>query len=211
MTVLERPGAVAPPQETAVPNHPIWRMSVEQYHAMIQAGILTDDDPIELLEGWLVQKMSKNPPHRLVTGLIREALEHLLPDGWYVDSQEPITTADSEPEPHVVIVRGRRLDYMDRHPEPADVSLVVEIADTTLRRDRGIKKRIYARAGILVYWLVNLVNQTVVVYTEPDPTATPPDYRRHKLYRRGEQMPVVVDATVVGQLAVDEILPVMPG
>jgi Uma2 family endonuclease len=210
MTVLDRPALAAPPHEPAVPNHPIWRMSVEHYHAMVQAGILTDDDPIELLEGWLVQKMSKNPPHRLVTGLIREALEHLLSGGWYVDSQEPITTADSEPEPDVVIVRGARLDYMDRHPGPADVSLVVEIADATLRRDRGIKKRIYARAGIPVYWLVNLVNQTVVVYTEPDSTASPPDYRRHKLYRRGEQIPVVVDGTEIGQLTVDEILPVQP-
>ncbi len=59
----------------AVPTEPIWRLSVHQYHAMIQSGILTDDDRVELLEGWLVPKMSKNPPHRVVTGFIRQALD----------------------------------------------------------------------------------------------------------------------------------------
>ncbi len=75
---------------------------------MIDAGILTEDHPIELLEGWLVPRMPKNPSHRLATGLIRETLEGLLPDDWYVDSQEPITTLDSEPEPDVVVVKGPR-------------------------------------------------------------------------------------------------------
>jgi Uma2 family endonuclease len=211
MTVLDRPGTVAPPQQAAVPNHPIWRMSVEHYHAMIQAGILTEDEPVELLEGWLIQKIAKNPSHRAVTGLIREALERLLCDGWYVDSHEPVTTLDSEPEPDITVVRGTILDYMQRHPHPHELALVVEVAEATLRRDRGIKKRLYARAGIPVYWLVNLVNQTVVVYTEPDSTGSPPDYRRHKIYRRSEQIPVVVDGTLVGELAVDEILPELPG
>lgn len=211
MTVLDRPGAAAPPQEAAIPNHPIWRMSVEHYHAMIEAGILTDDDPIELLEGWLVHKMPKNPSHRALTLLVRRALERLISFGWYVDSQEPITTMDSEPEPDIAVVRGDTTDYLDRHPGPEDTALVVEVAEATLRRDRGIKKRIYARASIPVYWLVNLVNQTVVVYTEPDPAASPPDYQRHKVYRRGEQIPVVVDGAVIGQLAIDEILPELPG
>src|SRR5438105_9467158 len=100
----------------AVPTEPIFRLSVDQYHAMIHAGILTDDDPVELLEGWLVAKMPKNPPHRAVTRLIRQVLERLVPAEWYVDSQEPITTDDSEPEPDVVVVRGETRHYLDRHP-----------------------------------------------------------------------------------------------
>lgn len=210
MTVLERPDAAASPREAAIPNHPIWRMSVEQYHAMIQAGILTDDDPIELLEGWLVQKMSKNPRHRAVTLLARRALERLLGAGWYADSQEPITTMDSEPEPDIVVVRGDTTDYLDRHPGPEETALVVEIADATLRRDRGIKKRIYARAGIPVYWLVNLVEQTITLYGEPDPMANPPDYRRHKSYRRGEIVPVVIDGAAIGHVAVNKVIPELP-
>ena len=82
-----------------VPQECFWRLSVAQYHAMIQAGIVTEDDPLELLEGWLVTKMAKNRPHSLTTQLTREALAALLPLGWYVDDQEPLTLADSEPEP----------------------------------------------------------------------------------------------------------------
>lgn len=89
-----------------VPTLPIWQLSVEQYHQMIQTGILTEDDPIELLEGWLVPKMPKNPPHRISTALVREALTRLLPVGFFVDSQEPLTTDDSEPEPDAMVVQG---------------------------------------------------------------------------------------------------------
>ncbi len=134
---------------------------------MIRAGILTDDDPVELLDGWLVSKMPKNPPHCVVTRLIRQALERLVPAAWYVDTQEPLTTADSEPEPDVVVVRGETRQYLDRHPGPEDVGLVVEVADTTLQRDRTSKKRLYARAGIPVYWIVNLPESRCEVYSEP--------------------------------------------
>src|SRR5688572_15978989 len=86
------------PQAPAVPTDPIWRLSVDQYHQMVGAGILIDDDPVELLEGWLVTKMPKSPSHRLTTQLTREAVASILSGGWFVVSQEPITLSDSEPE-----------------------------------------------------------------------------------------------------------------
>lgn len=192
---------------TLIPTEPIGRLSVDHYHAMIQAGILTDDDPIELLEGWLVVKMSKNPPHRVVTRLIRQALERLIAEGWYVDSQEPITTLDSEPEPDVTVVRGATLDYLDRHPNPEEVALVVEVAEATLKRDRSTKKRIYARAGIEVYWLVNLVNQQIEVYTQPAQSGKQPDYKQHRIYHLGDMLPVILNGREIGQIAVRELLP----
>src|SRR5687767_9121960 len=100
----------------AMPPVPVWRFSVDKFHEMLRAGIFTADDPVELLEGWLVPKMPKNPPHRVASRLIRKALEAIVPTGWYVDAQEPITTADSEPEPDVMAVRGDTRDYLDRHP-----------------------------------------------------------------------------------------------
>src|SRR5262245_39214068 len=130
-----------PEQSVVVPTDVIWRFSVDQYHAMIRAGILTEDDPVELLEGWLITKMSKSPKHRVVTQLARETLARVLPSGWYVDAQEPVTTADSEPEPDVAVVRGERRQYLDHHPGPQDVALVVEVADSSLQRDRSLKKR----------------------------------------------------------------------
>lgn len=84
--------------------------------------------------------MPKNPPHRAATKLTRNALEAIVPSGWYVDAQEPITLEDSEPEPDVVIVRGNTRDYLARHPGSQDLALVVEISDSTLERDRTSKK-----------------------------------------------------------------------
>ena len=128
----------------ALPTEPVLRFSVAQYHEMIRTGIIQDDDPVELLEGWLVTKMNKNPPHVLATKLVANAFARLLPPGWHAATQDPITTDASEPEPDVSIVRGDPRDYADRHPEPADAAIVIEVADTTLARDRGIKRRIYA-------------------------------------------------------------------
>lgn len=191
----------------AVPPDVIWRLSVDQYHAMIHTGILTDDDPVELLEGWLVAKMPKNPPHRAVTRLIRQVLERLVPAEWYVDSQEPITTGDSEPEPDVVVVRGETRHYLDRHPGPNDVGLVIEVADTTLQRDRGFKKRLYARAGIPVYWIVNLSDNQCEVYTEPSGSGPQPDYRQRQDYGASDVIPVILAGIEVGRIALRELLP----
>src|SRR5712692_5425247 len=134
MSVTAQPISPALPPSDALPDAPIYRLSVAQYHAMADHGILGEDDPVELLEGWLVQKMTKPRPHSRCTHRTRRALKRLLPAGWYVDTQEPITTADSEPEPDVAVIRGANDDYTDRQPGPVEVALVVEVADTTLRQ-----------------------------------------------------------------------------
>jgi Uma2 family endonuclease len=194
-------------QSAAVPTDVIWRFSVDQYHAIIRAGILTEDDPVELLEGWLVTKMPKNPKHRVVTRLIRQALENLVAPGWYVDTQEPLTTADSEPEPDVMVVRGETRRYLDRHPSPQDVSLVIEVADSSLQRDRTLKKRLYAAAGILVYWIVNLIDNQIEVYTDPSGPGDQPDYRHQQNYGLTDAIPVVIEGRAVGHLVVQDLLP----
>lgn len=198
-----------PPARRLIPEPtlPIWRLSVSQYHGMIEAGILTEDDPVELLEGWLVAKMPKNPPHRLTTQLTREALAGILPAGWYADAQEPVTLSDSEPEPDVIVVRGRRRDYAERHPGPGDVALVVEVADTTLQRDRTIKKQLYARAGIPTYWLVDLANRQMEAYTEPSVTAEQADYRRVRTYQSQDVVPVMLGDREAGRLTLNDLLP----
>ena len=206
MTVITLP----PPgveQFAAIPTDFIWRLSVNQYHQMVGAGILTEEDPVELLAGWLVPKMPKNPPHRVATRLLRQALERVVPAGWYVDSQEPITTADSEPEPDVVVVRGETRQYLDCHPGPQDVALVIEVADTTLQRDRVLKQRIYAAAGIPVYWIVNLLDNQIEVYTAPSGPVSQPDYRQCQHYGLSDTVPVVIDGVEADPIAVQELLP----
>ena len=191
----------------AIPNDLILRLSIEQYHAMIQAGILTDDDSVELLEGWLVFKMPKNPPHRVTTRLVRTALENILPPGWYVDSQEPITLSNSEPEPDIVVIRGDTRQYLDRHPGAEDIALIVEVSDTTLQRDRTVKKRIYARAGIAIYWIVNLVEEQIEVYSQPMAEVEKPDYNQRLDFGRSAVIPITIAGREICAIAVNSLLP----
>jgi Uma2 family endonuclease len=207
MSVTAKPTPAAAPRDPAVPDVPIYRLSVEQYHAMAEAGILTEDDPVELVEGWLVQKMTKKRPHSLATSFVRRAFDGVLPRGWYVDSQEPFTTGDSEPEPDVMVVRGALRDYPDGHPGAEQIAVVVEVADTSLRTDRGTKKRAYARAGIPIYWIVNLVERRVEVFTVPSGPAEEPDYRERHDYGPDENVPVLLGGDEVGSLPVAELLP----
>jgi hypothetical protein len=129
----------------------LWRVSVERYHEMIETGLITKDDRLELIEGFLVEKMSIKPLHAFVTETVRETLAAVIPDGFFVSAQQPITTDDSEPEPDVLIIHGQRQDFLDHHPGPESVALLVEVADTTLYQDQTWKKRIYARASVSVY------------------------------------------------------------
>jgi len=185
----------------------IWRFSVDQYHAMLDAGILTEDDSAELLGGWLVRKMTQKPPHPVAVDLIRDAFATQLVNPWYVRTQAPITLGEGEPEPDVVLARGNRRDYLQRHPGPDDVVLVVEIADTSLARDRGVKKQIYALAGIPVYWIVNLSERVIEVYTDPSVAGASPDYAARRDFSAAEVIPVMIDGVESGRLAVQELLP----
>ena len=207
MSVTAQPIPTAPVAHPAVPDVPIYRLTVAQYLAMTAAGILTEDDPVELLEGWLVEKMSKNPPHIVATGLLLDLLPRLLPAGWFLNVQDPIATADSLPEPDAALIRGARRDYLARRPTAADIALLVEVADTSLEQDRGLKKRAYARAGIPVYWIVNLIDRQIEVHTGPTGPAAEPTYAQRRDYGPAEMIPVVLDGIEVGSLAVRELLP----
>lgn len=190
-----------------IPDAPIWRLSLEQYHRMIQTGILTDDDPVEFLEGLMVTKMPKNPSHSLATHLTHNALAQVVPSQWYVDAQEPFTTRDSEPEPDVLVVRGERRRYRDRHPQAQDVALIVEVADATLQRDRTLKKRIYARAMIPVYWIINRVERKIEWYAQPFASEAEADYAQRQDVAEDGVIPVVLDGTEIARLPVRDLLP----
>jgi Uma2 family endonuclease len=181
------------------------RLSVKQYHDLARAGILQDNQ-VELLEGLLVRKMTKNRAHSLSTRKARGLLEAVIPAGAYVDSQEPITTLESEPEPDGIVVKGRPEDYPDRHPSPNEVLIVIEVADASLPRDRGWKLKIYARAAIAVYWIINLVERHVEVYSGPTGPTDTPAYAVKAVFKPGEDVPVVLDGREVGRVAVVGLL-----
>jgi Uma2 family endonuclease len=185
----------------------IYPLSVAQYHALGRAGILKSGDPVELLEGILVQKMAKSPPHVVSTGLMRDAVVAALPAGWSFRAHNPITLDNSEPEPDGAVARGGVRDYPNCHPGPAEVALVVEVADCSLDQDRGIKKHLYARNGIPTYWIVNLVDTQVEVYTGPTGSGDTADYAQRQDFRRGDSIPLVIAGGQVALIPVADLLP----
>jgi Uma2 family endonuclease len=207
MSTADEASALMPGVDAAIPTDFVCRLSVEQYHEMARTGILLDGDPIELLDGWLVPKMMKHPPHSGTTELVRWTLERCLPVGWFTRCQEPITLSASEPEPDVAVVRGERRDYMERHPGSQETALVVEVADVSLRRDRTTKKRIYAEAGIAVYWIVNLIDFQIEVYTDPSGSGVSADYGTCRNYRSAELIPVIIDGRQLAELPAQAVLP----
>jgi Uma2 family endonuclease len=186
--------------------------SVAEYHRLIQTGILTEDDPVELLEGWLITKMPRNPPHDVAVGLTEQEIRSRLPTTWITRGQSAVTTDDSEPEPDVAVVRGPLRRYSNQHPTPADTALTVEVSDSTLQRDRTIKLRLYARAGIAVYWIVNLVDRQVEVYTNPTGPVAPgsgtePTYANRQDFLPGSAVPLNVPGQPPCLIPVQDLLP----
>jgi Uma2 family endonuclease len=189
------------------PPYPMHQFSVDEYHRMIQTGILTEDDAVELLEGWIVPKMPRNPPHDGTIQIATEVLRQRLPSGWQVRVQSALTTGDSEPEPDLAIVRGDTRTYLSRHPGPQDTALVVEVADSSLNRDRQDKGRLYARASIVCYWIINLVDEQVEVYTAPSGPDANPGYRQRQDYDVQSAVPLMIDGQDRGPVPVRDLLP----
>jgi hypothetical protein len=183
------------------------RFSVAEYHKLIEIGILTEDDNLELLDGYLVHKMSRNPPHDAAIQKIQKRLFRVLPPDWDLRIQSAITLSHSEPEPDLAMVRGDETRYLARHPGPADIGLVIEVADSTLDGDRIDKGRIYAEAGIACYWIVNLVDRQIEVYTLPSGATASPTFAQRQDYPLGADLTLLLDAAAVASIPVRELLP----
>jgi Uma2 family endonuclease len=184
----------------------LFRMTVDQYESLVESGVL-DGQPIELIDGLLVRKMGKKPPHVIAWEATRDELLPLLPRGWRLTIEAPIRIPEyDEPEPDLAIVQGTREDYEDHHPGPTDVGLLIEVSDTTLDRDRGEKRSAYARGGVSTYWIVNLVDRQLEIYTDPSATG----YRQERILKPDEQVAVVLDGTEIGRIAVSDLLPRIP-
>jgi Uma2 family endonuclease len=184
----------------------LYRFSVKQYEKMMDVGVLSNGDRVELIEGIVVMKMTQHPPHAVAIDYTMDALRNLLPEGWRLREQKPIKLSDSEPEPELVIVRGPLQRYETRHPRPADIALLIEVADTTIEGDRRDKGRMYARARIPIYWIVNLNDRQVEVYTEPKGGKSPA-YRRRTDHAVKAKVPVLIGESEVGQVSVRNLLP----
>jgi Uma2 family endonuclease len=146
--------------------------TVNEYRQMSDVGILNADTRTELIAGQILVMAAKGTPHVLGLRLLAVALDKLLTNQpFFISTQDPIQLNDfSEPEPDLAIVRGTLLDYADRHPEPKDLALVVEVADSTLKYDCDVKDKLYAQSGIEDYWVLDVKNRNLHVFRNPTST-----------------------------------------
>jgi Uma2 family endonuclease len=181
----------------------VYRMTVDEYEDMAAAGVLRDPR-VELIDGLLVKKMTQEPAHVWSVEAVDRSLARLLTAGWFTRQEKPVRIPDfDEPEPDVSVVRGTRDDYRRRHPEPADLGMLVEVADSSLDRDRFEKRRAYAKARVACYWIVNLVDRQVEVHTDPGPAG----YQSGQVFKPGQDVPVVLDGAEIGRVPVADLLP----
>jgi Uma2 family endonuclease len=182
-------------------------MTVDEYERMIEDGTLPENNRIELIEGRLVEKAVKKPAHPTATDRSKRAIERLLPPSWYVRKEDPvrIPERDSEPEPDLSVVRGDIDDYEDRHPEPEDVALIVQVARSTVADDRKLAET-YGGGGIPVYWIVNLVDRQLEVYANPIAGT----YPAPTILGETDTVELVIDGQVAGRIAVADLLPRRP-
>lgn len=167
---------------------------------MRDAGILTSDDAVELIHGQVVEMSPENTPHRICIAKCNQVLVRALDgSGCFVQPQSTLPLDDYNlPEPDVAVLRGTPDELI---AEELPVALVVEVADTSLERDRGVKRSLYAQAEIPVYWIVNLEAREVEVYSDPRDGR----YREHTTRADDDTVPVPVES--VGAVEVDDLLP----
>jgi Uma2 family endonuclease len=150
-------------------NTQIRSLTSAEYYQMMESGIIREGEKVELILGQIFTMSPKGTRHTLCTRNLFKQLLILLGERADVQSQDPITLPNhSEPEPDIVIARLRSDDYINSHPSPADIILVIEVADSTIRFDREIKAPLYAAAGISEYWIVNLIDNRLEIYRQPE-------------------------------------------
>ena len=196
----------SPPQRVNGPISDLFQFTVEHYERMGAAGILTEDDRVELLNGLVVTKMTKGQPRTAALIDTRDTLLPRIPAGWHLQTEAPVRIPDfDEPEPDLAVVQGKARDYvaLNRPPDASEVTLVIEIAESSLARDRSDKWAAYASGGIPVYWIVNLIDEQIEVYTDPSPAG----YQRRDDFKPGQDIPVRVNGVEQGRIAVADILP----
>jgi Uma2 family endonuclease len=195
--------------------HGIVPLSVDQYHQMILNGILREGDSIELIDGMLVRKgradkgpdaMSHGPRHAFSVKRLQRPFRRVEEHGYHLHSQLPVTLGGTqEPEPDLALVRGRDEDYDRRHPGPADIVAFMEVSDSSLNLDRTTKQRLYASAAIPIYWIVNLVENQIEVYEDPQPSEG--KYNRRTDYGRGQSVPLALVPGLDINVAVADVIP----
>jgi Uma2 family endonuclease len=149
--------------------------TVDEYYRMAAAGIFTEDDRVELIEGEIIEMSPIGNRHATCVRRLIRLLTRRVGDAAIVDVQNPIRLSDlSEPQPDLTLLRPRNDLYAEEHPKPEDVLLVIEVAETSLNYDRDLKVLLYARSHVPEVWVVDLPGEEIWTYSQPEGGA----YRR---------------------------------
>ena len=191
------------PRTTLVSDTPAeapYRWTRETYDRAVEAGVFGPHDRLELIDGRLLAMTPRGSRHAAIVGHAGDVLRGVFGAGCSVRTQSPLAVgADSEPEPDLAVVSGRALDYLDGHPTTA--LPVVEVSDDSLRRDRSLKQRLYARHGIPEYWILALPDARLEVHRDPAAGG----YRTVLIRRAGETIAPL--ARPAASIAVSDLLP----
>ena len=161
------------------------RWTVEEYHRLSESGFLAAEERTELISGQIIAMASQGASHVTSVCLLGEQLRDQLGKAVVIRTQQPIYLDDSsEPEPDIALVRGSIKDYSQSHPQPPDIYLIVEVADTTLKQDCEGKAQLYAQAGILDYWVVDVKNRQLHIFRSP----TSAGYTSHLILQEPHQV-----------------------
>jgi len=175
---------------------------------MIGAGVFPDGVRVELLGGVLVCKMTKNDPHDFCVGELGSLLSRLLEPSWVAREEKSVVLGKFwRPEPDVAIVRGPRDRYRSAAPRIADLGLLIEVADVSYAKDRGLKWRRHASVGVGHYWIVNLKQKRIEVYGQPEGRGKAAGFKEVALYGPEDEVPVILEGQERGRIAVRDVLP----
>lgn len=183
------------------------RFTINEYHKLTEIGMLTEDDNLELIEGYLVHKMARNPPHDSCIQLLVDLITLQRPSGYCLRVQSAITLTESEPEPDLVIAKGNARSFTTHHPNPAEIALVIEVSESSLDGDRTDKVRIYSEAGIGCYWIVNLIDRQVEVFEQPSGPTSSPTYAVQTIYTENSAVPLFIGGQHLNSISVADMLP----
>jgi Uma2 family endonuclease len=185
-------------------------LTIDLFARMVESGLIPQDRRVFLLKGRLYEKMAKTQAHGSVGAAVTRAVDRRLPDDWSLWPESTVVLDPTNaPLPDFAVVRSGNLlgrAAPERYPEAGDVGLLIETAVTSLRVDLTMAQELYARAGIPVYWVVDVLGRRILVYTEPRVVDGQGEYARVETFRPGQSLPLVLDGQEVALIPFDELL-----
>jgi len=187
--------------QLAQPRLNTFRLNISQYHQMSEAGIFSENDKVELINGEIIEMSPIGRRHTACVNRLNSVFSQLLGKKVIVAVQNPIILNNlSEPEPDIALLQPRADFYESGHPQPQDIFLLIEVADSSLEYDRDVKIPLYASSGITEVWLVDIYEQVIIVYRYPSENG----YSDIQKLSRGEKISIQAFSEI--NLVVDDIL-----